>query len=440
MNNKTCESGANTKLCGASNGFFFCFMRDGASFSIKHGIAFKENVCVDEFKRAANEAIKLFPEFAVRPVIKGNRVRMEKNRCEIAVFSEPGPLKYYGTDDTNGYLFYFVCSGKNLTAYLNHGFSDAFGLTAFLKSVLVLYAGYTGSPVTDPQLLASVRTPSDPKFNANAEDAFDPYRYYGDTSAAPEYIFENPGAYTIPAPLFDPAENRIREILVDISTSEFIRLTKQIGASFTPLMIDVAAQAVFRNYDTAGDPFVAMLPVDLRRFFGSSTLVNFSDGISVPGYREKDIPDTAARCAAMKEVMQKQMTKAGFANLIGGKAAAVDRFFADKSELASRPLPSPAAGKKPYTLPFSYPGKLTFGAQLDEMIADASITGHSRVNSVISHTYGDKMQFSFVWRSDDISYINHFCEELRRRGFDPSVKDNGLIKRDLFSLSKLATE
>lgn len=428
------------KLSGASNEFFFCFMREEGSFSIRFGVEFREEIQREQLKRAANDAMRLFPEFAVRPVIGNNRIVMVPNSAKLCFFGEPGPVRYFGSEDTNGYLIYFVCSGKKLTAYFNHGMTDAFGIIAYFKSLLVLYAEYTGRAVPDQTLPDTVRTPSDPKQDPDAEDAFDPYRLYGNVNTQPDWRFENNGAFTIPVPQFDPSENAVREILVDIRTSDFIGLTKELGVSFTPAMIDIAAQAVYRNYDTGDDPFIAMLPVDLRRFFGSSTMVNFSDGISVPARQEARMPEMQVRCAAMKDVMKKQMSRQNFEKLIGDKAAAVDRFFADGSDILSRKLPAPAGGKKPYTLPFSYPGRITFGEAIDGMIADASITGYSRVNSVIAHTFGEKMEFSFIWRSDDTSYIGHFCEELRRYGFTPAVKDLGLVKRDLFSYKKLAAE
>lgn len=40
--------------------------------------------------------------------------------------------------------------------------------------------------------------------------------------------------------------------------------------------------------------------------------------------------------------------------------------------------------------------------------------------------------------SEDTSYIDHFCDELRRYGFNPTLTDNGLVKRDVFSFSKLS--
>ena len=425
------------KLSGASNEFFYCYMRDEASFSLKYSLTFKEAIRIDLLRQAADEAMRLFPEFAVRPVIQNNRLQMVQNDAPPVFCEEPGPVKYYGTDDTNGYMLYFVCEGKKLSVFYNHGFTDAVGMTAFLKSVLTLYAGYIGRPVTDEAFLAEIRLPQNPQMNPDPEDMFDPYRRYGNTQAVPEYSFDNPGAYTIPVEQFAPDMNEIHEYLVDISTSEFIRLSKKLGASFTPLMIDIAAQAVYRHYDTGEDPFIAMLPVNLRPFFSSSTLVNFSDGISVPSYRETEQPDVAVRCAMMKDVMKKQMTKAAFEQLIGSKAAMVDRFYADESDIRMRKLPAPSGGKKPYTLPISYPGRLTLGDELDALLDDAFLTGYSRVNSIVAHTFADKMEFAFIWRSEDISYINYFCDELRRYGFSPVLTDSGLLKRDLFSLSKL---
>lgn len=425
------------KLSCASNEFFYCFMHDEGSFALNFSVTFKDEIQSDQLQRAANEAIRLFPEFAFRPVIRDNKLEMAPNDKPLVFCTEPGAVKYYGTDDMNGYVLYFVCDEKKLTVYFNHGFTDAVGIMTFLKSVLTFYAEYIGKPVTDEAFLASVRTSADDLPDPDQKCLFDPYRFYGNTEAVPEYSFDNPGAFSIPAEPFASDTNEIHEYLVDISTSDFIRMTKKLGASFTPLMIDIAAQAVYRHYDTGDDPVIAMLPVNLRPFFGSSALVNFSDGISVPSYPEADEPDVAARCAAMKDVMKKQMTKAAFERLIGSKAAMVDRFYADDSDIRTRKLPAPAGGKKPYTLPITYPGRLTFGDELDALLDNAFITGYSRVNSIVVHTFGDKMEFAFIWRSEDASYIDHFCDELRRYGFTPTLTDNGLVKRDIFSFAKL---
>lgn len=426
------------KLSGASNEFFYCYMHDEGSFALNYSVTFKDDVDLDALQCAANEAIRLYPELAVHPVIRDNKLEMIPNDRPLMFCKEPGDIKYYGTDDMNGYMLYLVCDGKKLTVYFNHGVTDALGMTNFMKSILTLYAEKIGKPVTDEAFLETVRTPQSGVPDLDPEDMFDPYRLYGNAEAVPDYTFDNPGAYTIPVDQFASDKNEIHEFLVDISTSDFVKMTKKLGASFTPLMIDIAAQAVYRNYDTGDDPFIAMLPVNLRPFFGSSTMVNFSDGISVPAYREDAEPDVAARCAEMKDVMKKQMNKGSFERLLASKAGAVDRFYADDSDIRTRKLPSPAGGKKPYTLPITYPGRLTFGDELDELLCDAFITGYSRVNSIVVHTFEDKMEFAFIWRSEDTSYIDHFCGELRRYGFSPVLKDNGLVKRDVFSFSKLA--
>ena len=426
------------KLSSASNDFFCCYISEGSSFSIKYSVTFIEPIRRKELERAANDAMRLFPEFAVRPVVRNNRIEMIGNDAELVFCDEPGAVKYYGSEDTNGYNLYFVCEDKKLTAFYYHGLSDTSGFTEYLQSVLTLYAAYIGTPVSDRAFLSTVRTPDNPMFNPNEEDRIDPYRLYGNAAAVPEWSFENPGAYTIPSDApYPPEENRVHELHVDIGTSAFIALSKKLGASFTPLMIDVAAQTVYRNYDTGGDPFIAMLPVNLRPLFGSETAVNFSDGVSVPSYSETDMPDVAARCARMKDVMKKQITKASFSRILGEKAAAVDRYFADESDILTRKRPVPAGGKPPYTLPVTYPGKLTFGAPLDELLEDAFVTGYSRVNSIICYTFGEKMEFVFMWRSDDITYIRQFAETLRRLGFTPKLTDLGLVKRDLFSVKKL---
>lgn len=260
-------------LSGASNDFFYCFMRDEASFSLKYSVTFSGGIQLALLKRAANEAMRLFPEFAVRPVIRNNKLEMTPNDSPLVFCEEPGPVKFYGSADTNGYMLYFVCEGRKLSVYFNHGFADAVGMTAYLSSVLTLYAAYIGKAVTDEAFLAGVRTPGNARPNPDPGDMYDPYRRYGNTESVPEYSFDNPGAFTIPMEPFPPETNEIHEYLVDISTADFLRLTKKLGASFTPLMIDIAAQAVYRHYDTGEDPVIAMLPVNRNVLFDTDRML-----------------------------------------------------------------------------------------------------------------------------------------------------------------------
>lgn len=423
-------------LMGASNAFFYCFNHEYSTFEILFRLTFFTEPDLEKWKAAVNEALKCFPEFAVRPAISGNRVVLLPNDQPVAFFDSYEEVRHYGSEETNGYMFYFACEGRKVYFSVYHGLTDAAGINAFLKSALVLYAASVGQAVTEEAALEGVRVPSGQKVFASEMDQYDPYRLYGREDAVPEYQFERPGALYIPLNEYPDETNHVREYRVRVSTAAFIRRTKSLGVSFIPLIMNMGAHMAFKYYASGDAPFVSMVPVNLRPYFGSETSVNFSDGIFVMVPREDMELPIEERCRKIKEMMRAQMTRANFEKTIWNKTQTVEKYLADPSDLLSRQIP-PAPGKGAYTFPFTYPGKQSYGRELDAMLEDVFIGTYSRVSSCIIHTYGDKMEFVFEMRNDDPSFVEHFMEELKEQGLDPVMEDAGHVHRDEFCLDEI---
>ena len=93
----------------------------------------------DKLQKAADKALRAYPEFAVRPVLYEGRVCYEKNDAPVKLAPDDGKRLYFGTEDTNGYLFVFLYGERHLSFSIFHSQTDAHGMICFLVTVMWNY-------------------------------------------------------------------------------------------------------------------------------------------------------------------------------------------------------------------------------------------------------------------------------------------------------------
>ena len=120
-----------------------------ACFNIISLIKMVEDVDIPAMQRAASEAIRYYPELSIRPVVdSGGRILAESFPADdlpkVCFYQDDDVPRYIGTEDTNGYLFFFICKGKTMFLNAFHGMSDAKGLTEYFRTMLYLYSKEKG--------------------------------------------------------------------------------------------------------------------------------------------------------------------------------------------------------------------------------------------------------------------------------------------------------
>ncbi len=422
------------RLLGASNEVFYYGGKGNYTFNILYPVIFKEPFNLDVMKAAANNAAKLYPELAIRPVIKDNIFAAEPNDSDVVFYPEDGKPRYLGTDETGGYMFYFSYSDKELTLHTYHGWSDAAGASTYLRTVFFFYLKGLGIYEPDAELEAVIRTESSDAEIKNHDDAFDPYRKYTNSDAVPVDVPVCGELFRLPEETFSEDVNHNREFRVRVSTSEFIKKTKELKVSFAPLIMTIFADAIDDAYDMGDKTFISMLPVDLRRFFSSKTVVNFSDGVKVVQTAEDRRKDIADRCQAIKAGISSQLNKENFEATMAAKIAAIDKSIEAERIKAAKPV-----GK--YVLPFtagiSYPGKFYLGAQIETMLDSAIIYALSRTYVITISTFGDDMSFDITQRLEDSSIADSLVKVLRGYGFDANIVIDRYINKDILDKDKL---
>ena len=420
---------------GASDKFFYYSYNNANTFN--ESIRFEiKDFQPAHFQEAANEALHIFNEYAYRPVIRDNKLYAEENSRPVAFYKEPAPENlHFGTDDTEGYLFFFTYTDSSVTLRCYHGLADFVVLLDFMKCILAIYAEKTG-------VSALEEDKSFPACSMEEKD-LDPYRYYGDEKAVPEYRYGFPGAFAIPAD-YDGECGYLHGFSIIMSTSAFIDKTKELGVSFIPLMSSVVSCAAGRCFDTEGRPVVAMIPVNMRPYLDAAARVNFSDGVFIPLECDDFHAPIEDACASLKEIMKKQITANNFRHMIANKANTVYGFESGKEsiyETAGKMSMLPPAGTvRPVSYAISYPGKISFPESLEALILDVSLSMWVRGNSIICYTYRDKMEILLQCRTDDDTWAQAVNEGFQKLGLQTKFEDlghthgNRLVLEELLAL------
>ena len=437
--------GAMQKL-GASNKFFYYVMTGNASFNIRLSLTIND-LNLDMFKEAANEAIKRYPELGARTIIHQNTLISKVIDEKIVFVKEDNKIRHFGTDETNGYLFYFIENGNKVTISYYHGLSDVVGILEYLRCLMYLYATKTSFSLSEEELnelLPTIRCKDFCISDENEMEALDPYSMHGDSNVTEDYHFDNKGAYSLPNADYPDDADYLHEQLITLSTSEFIKKTKELGVSVVPLINDIVSTAIRNEYDTENMPVTAMVPVNLRPYVGSNTVVNCSDGIFIPYEKEDETLDITERCLKWKSFMNKQIATNNFIKLMGNKVSSVEAFEKDEMPIIEQAKIKTMVPKKgtvrPLTYALTYPGKMTLLSGLDRMLENFELRGLARSNSVVAHTFKDIMRIQVVTRTDDTKLTDCILNQLEKLNIVAKCVDCQRVYADKLIMEELLNE
>lgn len=192
---------------------------------------------------------------------------------EVTVEKAP-PCRYIETDETDGFLFRVSYYKKRISLEMFHALTDGTGALAFLKVLTSQYLTLSGFGLFyDDMILDCEVHPSAGEIEDSFEKYYDPrikskrteekaYHVYG-TRVAPEYIGIVHGT---------------------IELNSVLAIVKEDKATVTEY---VAALFIYSIYCTqlkgrvCHAPVKVSIPVNLRNFFPSQTLRNFSSYVNI---------------------------------------------------------------------------------------------------------------------------------------------------------------
>ena len=106
-------------------------------------IALKEEVDIEALKKAANEAIKRYPYFAVEVSLdEDGAYTLQHNPRPIVVMRKQGKPPLLGSEQTNRHLCFIEVCGKLAYFYLCHSIAGGKTITPWVMSILYYYVEF----------------------------------------------------------------------------------------------------------------------------------------------------------------------------------------------------------------------------------------------------------------------------------------------------------
>lgn len=236
----------------------------------------KEEIDGERLQEALDRTVVTYPVF-LSVMRKGLFWHyLEKSRLRPVVkeeYKEPCSSLY--VRDKKSLLFEVTYYGRRINFEVFHALTDGTGATEFLKELVknYLYIAHKEEGLADVPLLDENVTIQDQE-----SDSFS--QYYTEVKKKKD---KKPRAYQLKKPRKEVGQLQVNEAV--ISVNEVLGRSRELGVSMTVFLTSVFLQAIHREMSKQQEkhPVVLMVPVNLRKFFPSDSMLNFFNWIE-PGY------------------------------------------------------------------------------------------------------------------------------------------------------------
>lgn len=234
-----------------------------------------ETVDRDLLQRALDITVGRMEVFACRLRVGLFWYYFEKNRTPVKPMEDAvNPCIRLYTKDSGGYLFRLRTYDKRISLEVFHAVSDGVGGITFIKTLVAEYIRLKGFDVPYTHGILDCRHAPDPE---ETEDAF--LRYYNKKAVRP---WREGRAYRIPGtPEKDYTLNITRGLL---SSGQVRAKAKSLNVSVTEYLVAAYMYALYtvqtRQNPKKRLPIKVSVPVNLRAFFKTNTLRNFSSYVN----------------------------------------------------------------------------------------------------------------------------------------------------------------
>ena len=434
------------RRCGRYDTIFYgAYAGAGATFDMRVRFDLKQKINLKKLQKAADKALRAYPEFAVRPVLHEGRVCYEPNDAPVRFAPDDGNRLYFGTEDTNGYLFVFLYGERHLAFSIFHSQTDAHGMICFLVTVLWNYL----VSVFPPARL--IGTGMFTKHGIRADDRLfytmdDAERY------DPLTVFAHPGELVQPVDLERlfrfPPENAPKDsatcrlVNLEISNDAFLQKVKELGTTFAPLLSALTAEAVRGCFDVGDRDVVVITTADGRRVVHSDTLGNLAYNVYLPV-----TPATAAlplrqQCETLAGLLASQRTethvRATFQDILRqcdeidamGEIDKVNAYLTGPEGLSN-------ALTGTGTVFLTYPGRIA-NNPISRLLLEGLCPGVLAAERAVDvYAHRDSLIIQISQKGDDLSLVEAMRRTLETHGFAVNMQDLGRMTQNVFDFAKI---
>lgn len=220
-------------------------------------------------QEALNITIKRFAYFNVKLKRGIFWYYFEENKEKPLVYEErPFVLEPFNQLDNRGFLFRVLYYDKRISLEVFHALTDGYGGSQFLKTLVYNYLLLKGEKLmSEGIILSDIET-----LTVEKEDSFlDNYH------TEVNQIRKETKACHLKGELYE--DDWLSVITCEAKSEDIKRICVKYDCSVTQLFTAIIMKVAIKNkmmFDKTKRPFQVFIPADLRRFFPSKSLRNFS--------------------------------------------------------------------------------------------------------------------------------------------------------------------
>ena len=304
-----------------------------------------------------------------------------------------------------------------------HSLTDGSGAICFLNTLLCCYFNLLGKNIDEKELVVNY------KDNPTPEEIEDSFRRVADNSGI--CARKSKKAYQVYG---SPEPNgKLDVITAVLDANKLNSIAKENGATITQFLVSVYAKAIL-NYQQftlqKRRPVIISVPINLRKYFDTKTLRNFSSWVDV----EFDSKNTETDLASLIKLSKDQMlavTKESLQKNINTNIKTEKNFFVRIMPLFIKKfalqLSYKLFGEGSYTTVLTNLGKISTPNGFENLIDRYECLLCKSIINAINigvATYNNKISITFTSCIKEHLIERDFCKILKDMGLDIEINTN----------------
>lgn len=304
-----------------------------------------------------------------------------------------------------------------------HALTDGTGAVAFLNCLVACYLSLDGKEINDKEFPISFKDLPSP------EELEDSFKRYADKSGVSKRSTKK--AYQIHG---TPLNNGVLDVITAVvDTNQLNSIAKKQNATITQLLVALYAGCIIDYQNqlvTRKKPVIISVPINLRKFFDTKTLRNFSSWLDVCFEGENKNLDLKGLIELTKEQM-KSITKENMIKNINSNVNAEKNFFVRIMPLFIKNIALHMSykmfGEKAYTSVLTNIGQVNVPKEFAQYVERYDcLLCKSLVNSinVAILSFDNKLSITFTSSIKENTIQKNFVRNLQNLGLDVTIYSN----------------